>query len=146
MSDPTKGGQGLHDKYVAWVARLFADSGWAVFRDPVAVTPSGTHVRADLRADDPLGRQFFFEFKMGNAQDYLPMSAYAQGAQLTRSGIPAILVTNMKVPEHLADLFREFQISVIKAPATFDQNAFLDSLRAAPQINPQLLVGGKQRF
>lgn len=143
--DSKKSGQALHDKYVGWVAKLFADSGWSVFLDTVAITPSGFPVRADLRTYNPQGQQFLFEFKMGNSQDYLPMSAYAQGAQLTRSGIPAILVTNMKIPASLAQLFRESRIPVINTPAHFDQNEFANSLRAALKINYEILADGRER-
>ena len=148
MSDRTKNlskhaGQTLHDQYVAMVAKLFAESGWAVFYDAIAMTPSGSPVRADLRTHTPEGQELLFEFKIGNSQDYLPMSAYAQGAQLNRSGIPAIVVTNMKVADPLAELFRESRIPVITTPAQFDQKAFLDSLRAAAA---EITVGGRKRF
>ena len=151
MSDRTKNlskqaGQPLHDQFVAMVAKLFAESGWHISYDAVAMTPSGSPVRADLKAHTPEGQELFFEFKIGNSKDYLPMSAYAQGAQLNRSGIPAILVTNMKVADPLAELFRESRIPVIKTTVDFEQRAFLDSLRSAAAINPEIVVGDRKRF
>jgi hypothetical protein len=145
-TSPKKSGQALHNQYVTSVAKLFADSGWNVLFDTVGITPGGSPVRADLRTYNPQGQEFVFEFKMGNSQDYLPMSAYAQGVQLNRSGIPAIVVTNMKVPDPLAELFRESRIPVIRIPAHFDQNSFLDSLRAAVGKSPEILVGRRRRF
>jgi hypothetical protein len=128
------------------VAKLFSESDWDVFSDAVGITPGGAPVRADLRVHSRQGQQLLFEFKMGNSQDYLPMSAYAQGAQLRRSGTPAIVVTNMKVPDSLAELFRESRIPVVKTAACFDRNVFLDNLRAAAKINPEILVDDPMRF
>lgn len=146
-TNPKKSAQALHDQYVTSVAKFFYDSGWAVSFDTVGITPSGSPVRADLRTyNQQEQRQFVFEFKMGNPQDYLPMSAYAQGVQLNKSGTRAILVTNMKVPDPLAELFRESRIPVIKTSAHFDQNAFIDSLRSAIGGSTEILVSRQNPF
>ena len=139
-----KSGQDLHEQFVAWAANLFMNSGWAIVYNPRTTTPSGVPVRADLRADNPQGQHLVFEFKTGNSEDYLPISAYAQSAQLNRSGGQTVVVTNMKIPAGLANLFRESHIAVVKTPSNVDQMTFLNQLRAALPVHPSLIPAGRK--
>src|SRR5207248_6886843 len=98
---------------------------------------------ADLRADNPYGQHLVFEFKTGNSEDYLPMSAYAQGAQFNRAGGQTIVVTNMKIPAGLADLFRESHIAVVHTGSNVDQMTFWNQLRTALNVHPSLIPSGQ---
>lgn len=130
--------QGVHDESVAAVGKLLSDFGWTVHYDPIAIAPSGSPVHADLKGRSPDGADLLFEVKIGDSNSYLPLSAYAQAAQLVGSGAPAIFFTNMMVSDSLAELFQKSKIPIIKTAPQIEQSVLFEGLKSAAALNPAI--------
>jgi hypothetical protein len=129
-------GHGKTQIFTQYLTAYFTNRGWNVKYDPVTWT-TGKPVRADLEFYKPEGPRIFIECKMGDANNYVPLSAFTQVAQIAQSG-PAVLYTNMKVPPTLEKLFTDARIPVIVGGFKWDETAFASGLRKGATINPRL--------
>jgi hypothetical protein len=129
-------GHGKTQIFTQYLAAYFTNRGWNVRYEPVTYSTSRP-VRADLEVYKPDGPRIFIECKLGDANNYVPLSAFTQVAQIAQSG-PTVLYTNMKVPETLEKLFTDALIPVIVGPFKWDETAFASGLRKGMTINPHL--------
>jgi hypothetical protein len=112
-----------HDQSVESVAEIAKKDGWIVDFDPKVNTPNGTPVHADLSLKKPNGKIIYVECKIGDKDAYLPISGFAQAAQLASSGVATVLCTNMKLAPSVSKLFEESNIQVLGFSPSLDANA-----------------------
>src|SRR2546423_6249123 len=120
-----------HDQSVESVAEIAKNEGWIVDFDPRINTPSGTAVHADLILKKPSGKFIYVECKVGDKDAYLPISGFAQAAQLASSGVPTVLCTNMKLAPSISKLFQESNIQVLDFSPALDAKLLSSSLDQA---------------
>lgn len=131
-----------HDRSVESVAEIAKNHGWIVDFDPTVNTPSGTAVHADLSLKKPNGEAIYVECKIGDTDAYLPISGFAQAAQLASSGVTTLLCTNMKLAPAVSKLFAESNIQVLGFSPALDENAlarYFDQAVRADLIRGSLL-------
>jgi hypothetical protein len=125
-----------HDKSVESVAEIARNSGWVVDFDPKVNTPSGTPVHADLSLKKPNGGVIYVECKIGDKDAYLPISGFAQAAQLASSGVTTVLCTNMKLAPSVSKLFEGSNIHVLDFSPALDEKALTRYFEQAVSADP----------